>query len=236
MNRIIIVTDLTRFNKPEIVCTAGIDEDSGECIRPMPYLALSECQRLNILPGARLSGDFTPFTDRVGPHQEDYHYKKLKFLGPSNSIEFKNALRRGLYESVEEGFEVTLNDYQKHIPIECGVQRSIITISVHPPEIEIVENPYKPEKIKLNFRDLSGRKFRYITITDLGFHKYALRHHSSKELRKVNSMIKTQEEVYLRIGLSREFQPPNDDRNGYWLQANGIYTFPNYIEEIRCYN
>ena len=236
MNRTIIVTDLTRFNKPEIVCIAGIDEDSGECIRPIPYLELSECQRLNILPGARLIGDFTPFTDRVGPHQEDYRHKKLKFLGPGSSIEFKNALRQGLYESVEEGFEVTLNDNQKHIPIECSVPRSIITISVNPSEIEIVENPYKPEKIKINFRDLSGRKFRYITITDLGFHKHALRHHSNKELEKVNSMIKAQEEVYLRIGLSREFQPPNDDRNGYWLQANGIYTFPDYIEEIRCYN
>jgi hypothetical protein len=236
MNRIIIVTDLTRFHNPKIVCTAGIDEDSGECIRPMPYLALAECKRLNVLPGAKLSGDFTPFPDRVGPHQEDYRYKKLKFLGPSSSIEFKNALRQGLYESVEEGFEVTLNDNQKHIPIEYEVQRSIITVSISPSEIEIVENPYKPEKIKLNFRDLSGRKFGYIPITDLGFHEYALQHHSRNELRKVNSLIKSQEEVYLRIGLSREYQPPNDERNGYWLQANGIYTFPDYIEEIRCYN
>jgi len=236
MNRIIIVTDLTRFNKPEIVCLAGIDQDSGECIRPMPYLVLSECKKLNVLPGAKLSGDFTPFHDRAGPHQEDYRYKKLKFFGPSSSSEFKNALRQGLYESVEEGFEVTLNNNQKHIPIDNDVQRSIITVSIAPSEIEIKEDSYKPGKIKLNFRDSSDRKFGYIPITDLGFHKYALRHHSRKELRKVNSMIKAQEEVYLRIGLSRVFQPPNDERNGYWLQANGIYTFPDYNKEIRCYN
>lgn len=236
MNRIIIVTDLTRFHKPEIVCTAGIDEDSGECIRPMPYLALAECQRLNVLPGAKLSGDFTPSPDRTGPHQEDYLYKKLKFLGPSISSEFKNALRKGLYESVEEGFEVTLNDNQKHIPVDLEVQRSIITVRISPSEIVIKEDSYKPGKIKLNFRDLSGRKFRYISITDIGFHEYALQHHSLNELRKVNSMIKAQEEVYLRIGLSREYQSPHDDRYGYWLQVNGIYTFPDYIEEIRCYN
>ena len=228
MNRIIIVTDLTRFHNPEIVCTAGIDGDSGECIRPMPYLKLSECQRLNILPGAKLSSDFTPSPDRTGPHQEDYRYKKLKFLAPSSSSEFKNALKQGLYGSVEEGFEVTLNDNQKHIPIDSEVKKSIITVSISPTEIEIVENPYKPEKIKLNFRDLSGRKFRYIGITDLGFHKYALQHHSRKELGKINTMIKAQKEVYLRIGLSRKYQPPNDKRSGYWLQANGIYTFPDY--------
>jgi len=236
MNRIIIVTDLTRFHKPEIVCTAGINEDSGECIRPMPYLALSKCQRLNVLPGAKLRGDFTPSPDRAGPHQEVYCCKNLIFLAPSSSGEFKNALRQGLYGSVEEGFEVTLNDYQKHIPIDQKVQRSIITVSISPSEIEIVENPYKPGKIKLNFRDLSGRRFGYIPITDLGFHEYALQHHSRKELGKINSMIKAQKEVYLRIGLSRKYQPRNDERNGYWLQANGIYTFPDYNKEIRCYN
>jgi len=233
MNRIIIVTDLTRLHNPEIVCTAGIDEDSGECIRPMPYLKLSECQRLNVLPGAKLSGDFTPSPDRAGPHQEDYCCKNLKFLSPSSSSEFKNALRQGLYKSLEEGFEVTLNDNQKHIPVDQEVQRSIITVSTSPSEIKIIESSYKPGKIKLNFRDLSGRKFRYISITDIGFHEYALQHHSRNELRKVNSMIKAQEEIYLRIGLSREYQPPNDARNGYWLQANGIYTFPDYNQGYR---
>jgi hypothetical protein len=182
MNRIIIVTDLTRFHNPEIVCTAGIDEITGECIRPMPYLLLSECKRMNVLPGAKLRGDFTPSPDRTGPHQEDYSYERLRFLGPSTSSEFRNALRQGLYGSLEEGFEVMLNDNQKYIPIDSEVQRSIITISVHPSEIEIIENPYKPGKIKLNFCDLSCREFRYIGITDLGFHEYALEHHSRNEL------------------------------------------------------
>jgi len=235
MNCIIIITDLTRFKNPEIVCIAGIDEDSSECIRPMPYITLSECHRLNVLPGAKVSGDFTHSPDRTGPHQEDYRYENLKFLGPSSSREFKNALEQGLYESVEEGFEITLNDNQKHIPIDHEVRRSIITVRISPSDIEIVEDSYKPGKIKLNFRDLSLREFRYIGTTDLGFHEYALRHHSCNELRTINTMIKTQEEVYLRIGLSREYQPPNDNRHGYWLQANGIYTFPDYNKDIRCY-
>jgi hypothetical protein len=235
MNRTIIVTDLTRFRNPEIVCIAGIDENSGECIRPMPYLALSECQRLNVLPGAKLTGSFTPSPDRTGPHQEDYRYERLRFLGPSSSEEFKSALGQGLYESVEEGFEITLRNNQKHIPTDHEVQRSIITARISPSDTEIVEDSYNPGKIKLNFRDQSFSEFRYIGITDLGFHKYALQHHSRNELRTINTMIKAQEEVYLRIGLSREYQPPHDKRKGYWLQVNGIYTFPDYNEEIRCY-
>lgn len=235
MNRTIIVTDLTRFKNPDIVCIAGIDENSGECIRPMDYLKASECRRLNILPGAKLSGDFTPHPDRTGPHQEDYEYKNLHFLGPSSSDEFKNALEQGLYSSVEEGFEIALQDKQKHIPIDHHVKRSIITIHVLPSEMEIVEDSYKPGRIKLNFRDLSSRGFRYIAITDLGFYEYAQQHHSQNELYRINAMIREQEVIYLRIGLGREYQPPDDDRHGYWLQANGIYTFPDYSEEIRCY-
>jgi len=235
MNRTIIVTDLTRFKNLDVVCTAGIDEDSGECIRPMPYLKASECRGLNILPGAKLSGDFTPHPERTGPHQEDYRYKNLGFLGSSSSEEFRNALEQGLYGSVQEGFEIVLEDNQKHIPIDHRVQRSIITIRVPPSEIRIVEDSYKPGRIKLNFCDLSSRRFRYIGISDLGFYEYARQHHSRNELQKINAMIRGQEVVYLRIGLSREYQPPNDDRCGYWLQANGIYTFPDYSGEIRCY-
>lgn len=235
MNRTIIVTDLTRFRDRERVCIAGIDKDSGECIRPMPYVARSECERMNVLPGAKLRGDFTPSPGRTGPHQEDYRYENLRFLGPSSSREFKNALEQHLYESVEEGFEIALNNSQKHIPTNHDVQRSIITVRVPPSGIKIVEDLFRPGKIKLNFRDLSSRELRYIAITDLGFHEYALLHHSHNELRTINGMIRNQEEVYLRIGLSREYQPPHDERNGYWLQVNGIYTFPDYNSEIRCY-
>jgi hypothetical protein len=39
----------------------------------------------------------------------------------------------------------------------------------------------------------------------------------------------------MRIGLSREYTA-TDNRNGYWLQANGIYTFPHFHEGIRGYS
>ena len=37
----IIITDFTRFSNPKIVCTAGIDLTTGQCIRPMPYFDAS---------------------------------------------------------------------------------------------------------------------------------------------------------------------------------------------------
>ena len=234
MKRRIIVTDLTRFKKSDEVCIAGVDCTNGECIRPMPYLKTVKCKKLTILPGAILRGEFTARPDLAGPHQEDYEYSKIQFLGPCTSSDFKDALRRGLFNSVEEGFEITLGDNQKYLPVGHHVLRSIITIIMPPTNIEIIEDGYKPGKIKLNFTDESGRDFRYIPITDLGFHDYAMEHHQTKDLNKLNSYIKDQDEVLLRLGLSRSYKAPNG-KEGYWFQANGIYTFPDFHQGIRSY-
>lgn len=229
----IIVTDLTRFKKQEIVCTAGIDIHTGKCIRPMPYLKASDCKRLNILPGAVLSGEFTPPQQLHGPHQEDMDYEGLKFEGPCTSDEFKGALESSLFPSVGAGFEIDLVESQKFVPIGHPVSRSIVTIKVDPGQLEVVEDAFNPGKIKVIFTDQSGHRFRYLPITDLGFHLFAERHHKSNKLAELNAFISSQSLIYLRIGLGRRWN--NGTMDAYWIQANGIYTFPNYFTEIRSY-
>ena len=234
MNRKIIVTDLTRFTNPGIVCVAGIDPDNGECIRPLPYLESRKRQELNILPGTILQGEFTALANREGPHQEDYQYSSLDFFGLCTSSEFNATLKLALYNSVGEGFQISLQPTQKLIPIGHPIMRSIITISTSPEDIEIVEGYDRPEKIRLNFMDQSGHEFKYIAITDLGFHNHAIKHHEMNDLNALNSSIHDQDEVLLRLGLSRSYRAP-DGREGYWLQANGIYTFLEYRMDIRSY-
>ena len=231
--RTIIVTDLTHFSNKQIVCTAGIDLATYQCIRPMPYLNSIDCKRLNILPGAILRGKFTPISALTGPHQEDMAYEQLTFVGPCNSADFKLALKSCLFNSIRDGFEIELGQSQKHIPIGHQVLRSIITIQVDPNKVEVVEDAYKPGKIKLNFSDHSGHGYRYIGITDLGFHDFAEKHQKANDLHKLNSFIKSQSEIYLRIGLSRRWS--NGRTEGYWIQVNGLYTFPEYLPEIRSY-
>ncbi|MDE0410821.1 MAG: hypothetical protein OXI37_01185, partial [Gammaproteobacteria bacterium] len=73
------------------------------------------------------------------------------------------------------------------------------------------------------------------SITDLGFHSYAENHHQEAgDYEDLNQLLHSQEEIYLRIGLSRYFQAP-DGRAGYWIQVNGIYSFPDYFEIVRQY-
>lgn len=231
--RKIIITDLTRFQNPNIVCTAGTDIESGVCIRPMPYLQTAGCERLNILPGAILRGEFTAMTGLSGPHQEDMRYSKLTFSGPSSSDEFEKALETGLQDSVEEGFELQLNSGQKHVPVGHSVLRSIITLNIDPDSIEIIEDRYNPGKTKIHFVDGSGREFRYLPITDLGLHRYAESHRAANDLERVNAFIKSQPLAYLRVGLSRAWS--NGSINGYWMQVNGVYTFPEFFTGIRSY-
>lgn len=230
----IIVTDLTRFGNKDIVCTAGIDIETGRCIRPMPYLKMSECKRLNILPGSVLEGKFTSSKALAKPHLEDMDYSSLSYLGPCTPEQFLTILENSTCDSVQSGFEIELQERQKHIPTIQAPDVSIITIKVNPTNLEIVPNEYKPGELKIIFTDSDGFQFRYLSITDLGFYQYATKTACKPNgLNTINSFIHNQAAVYLRIGLGRNYKI--GDKEGYWIQVNGIYTFPDYLKEIRSY-
>jgi hypothetical protein len=64
---------------------------------------------------------------------------------------------------------------------------------------------------------------------------YAQRHRESSALAALNEQIATQDEVFLRIGLTRVYKNPQG-KEGFWLQSNGIYTFPSILRYIRSYS
>lgn len=231
----IIITDLTRFSNREILCTAGIDTETGQCIRPMPYLRAARCRELNMLPGAILTGDFSRPLGVDAPHLEDMNYRNLKFHGHCEASEFRQLLVQSAYNSVEEGFETTLEDRQKYIPREFAPPRSLITIQIKSRCVQIVQDQYCKGKVKANITDLSGKKFSFLPITDLGLHAYAENHYQEAgNYFALNHFLHAQREVFIRIGLSRNYVVPNG-RSGYWLQVNGIYSFPNDFELARRY-
>lgn len=233
MKRSIIITDLTRFGEGKpIVCAAGIDPTSGECNRPLPYLPFSEFTRLGIFPGGILSGEFIPEPSRKAPHTEDSRCKNLQFLGPCSSADFKSVLTGSAAASIEDGFGIALPAGAKVIPPTSPPPRSIITIRVSPQSVAIVEDGYKPGKIRIHFTDGAGKRHRFFSIADLGFHDYAQRHRESGALGVLNEAIAAQDEVFLRIGLGRAFKN-SQGTEGFWMQANGIYTFPAKLSYIR---
>lgn len=231
----IIITDLTRFSNREILCTAGIDTETGQCIRPMPYLKTDRCRELNMLPGAILTGDFTRPQNVEAPHVEDMNYNNLTYNGQCESEEFRSLLANSAHRTIEEGFGVELEQRQKHIPPESAPGRSLITIKVTPHGVRIVPDQYNQNKIKAHITDASGREYSFLSVTDLGLHSYAENHYNEAgNYADLNNLIHSQEEVYVRIGLSRFYEAPNG-RAGFWVQVNGIYSFPDYFETARRY-
>jgi len=230
-----VVTDLTRFNNRDQVCTALIDVETGRCVRPLPYFPYSLMRQHRVLPGAIFGGNFTPRAVRPAPHVEDCDYQGLQLVRPATRDEFFDVLTRSAHPDVANGFEFQFDqEYQKVLPPTYRGPRSIITIPVSPREIEIVQDRYDETKIKIHFADASGRSFRYMPITDLGFSDYARAHHEAGELAGLNAHVSNSDQVYLRVGLSRSYRAPNETE-GFWMQVNGVYTFPEKLDLVRGY-
>jgi hypothetical protein len=227
-----IVTDLTRFSNTIEVCTALIDTQTGICYRPLPYFSNETCKKHNLHPGGVFSGNFK-LKGAEAPHIEDAAYSGLEYHGPCSKDDFQAVLNLTLVESISEGFSYNFEYKQKHLPLEEKPDRSIITIKVAPHHIEILEDQYKPGKIKCSITDSDGHYYGYLAITDRGFFDYAQTHRDKGTLDELNHFLSSQDEIYLRIGLSRAHKV--GERNGYWLQVNGIYTFPDFLEKIRTY-
>lgn len=206
----LIITDLTRFNNNREVCTAGIDMNTGRCIRPMPYLSVADCEKLNIEPGAILKGKFSTIRSLTGPHQEDMNHTGLQFVGPCDTSSFKQALEHGLVNNVEEGFGLPLPNGHRCIPHTHHLDRSIISISVDPRTISLTEDDRFPpqKKLKLRFTDSSGNTFRNAPIADRGFHENAKKCQEEGNIEKINNLINSQEVAILRIGLARRWAQP----------------------------
>ena len=231
-----VVTDLTRFSSgnPD-VCTALIDMETGACVRPMPYFKFDAVKKHCVLPGAIFTGGFTPSAGRSAPHVEDCGYSDLKFHGPATGVQFRDALNKSLHSAVATGFNAQLTFGQKVLPLSSPPPRSIVTIKVSSTDIEIVPDLYNDRKIKIHFRDESGFQFRFMPITDLGFHDHASAHRNAGDLNIINEHLQSSDEIFLRVGLSREHTSP-DGRCGYWIQVNGIYTFPSKLNLVRGYS
>ena len=228
----IVVTDLTRFQNQNLLCLAGINPEDGKCIRPTPYLQSDHCLQQNILPGARLTGYFQPKVSEA-PHLEDRYCTDLKKNGCCSYMEFYSILSETRSPSLCAGFGVNLEADQKYFKHDHPPQKSIITIEVDPDDITILNDQYSSGRLKCIFTDVAGNEFRYISVTDYSFSEFAEKEWTDDfAIQDLNDFLMSQKTIMLRIGLTRRYCSP-DGRDGYWIQVNGIYSFPEIYCRIR---
>lgn len=235
----IIVTDLTRFSNKDLLCLAGLTEDGKDCIRPLlttspGYLTYSQCKKLNVLPGTILEGTFTTPKEISPPHTEDRNFTNLKMVGTASSDEFRALLETSSTVSIKNGFgsETQITDKVLKEP----PAKSIITLKINPTDFQVVLTKINnEEKIRAHLTDGDGVKLKFLSITDLGFFDNVGQARARRtNAEEITEFIHNQDELYIRLGLSRWFKSPQKIE-GYWMQVNGIYTFPEYDRVVRSY-
>jgi hypothetical protein len=198
------------------------------------YLPFDWVKENGMQPGSVLEGSFSK-TKAEKPHIEDRIADIRRCLPQVSSDDFLEILEQSAVSTIEEGFGALPNNrvFPRGAPPPC----SIITLEVSSPknQLRIVEDRNDKTKIKAFVTDVSGYEMAWVPITDLGFHDHAVRlKEEDPGLRKLNSFLQRQEILYLRIGLSRAYRP-GEGRDGYWIQLNGIYSFPEYRTDLRVY-
>eukprot|EP00388_Colpodella_angusta_P010317 GDKJ01026927.1.p1 GENE.GDKJ01026927.1~~GDKJ01026927.1.p1 ORF type:complete len:240 (-),score=-10.84 GDKJ01026927.1:72-791(-) len=239
MIKSIVITDLTRFNTNEKVCIAGFDSNNL-CIRPMRYLTQQEAKDLMVVPGTILRADFSPIPNPERPHKEDHFWKNPRNMGSVTSDDFLSLLERTNVGSIASGFGAVIEDGQKHIDIGLAgeITSSIITLEIPPGNLQLVRDLRDGTKIKVHIEDNSGFDMEYLSLTDLGYFLHFQGRDLGQALIEENHFIHSQERLFVRLGLGRVHKVEDRKglfRNGFWVQVNGIYTFPDYNVDLRSY-
>lgn len=162
--------------------------------------------------------------EAVNPHIEDaIDSGSLDYSRTAHTDYFKEILEWTLSESIADGFEINFAG-EKYIPADENAKCSLITVKVEPDCLKLSEDGYKQGRIRATVTDSTGSSYENLSVTDRGFPNYSNENEASRTLPEIQKSILSQEEIYLRLGVSRRYR--NRWRDGYWLQVNGIYMFP----------
>ena len=229
------ITDVTRMSAPR-VCVAGYDEHN-QCVRPILRNAPIdesdlECPGGLIAPFAEVEYDLTP-APGTPPHVEDsiYNPAGVRWLRWLTESERHALLRATCWPRVDDAFGAPLVNISSHFVRMGSGARSLVTIQVRgAPYVQLLTREGK-QKARLHFRDSTNRLYD-LPITDLTWLYFAavqgrfagadattLEPHLNRLLNK--------EVIFVRLGLTREYPAGSHQ---CWLQVNGIYTFPDYLD------
>lgn len=241
----LIVTDLTRFKDPTIVCLAGINPETGECIRPMinrngkaSYLSFASVKERKVIPGSCIEGDFTKTANAHAPHVEDYETTgQITLTEPATGAAFKNVLEMSSHTSMLGAFGQLPVD-RLFSPINPPPV-SIVTLKLESPKTQfrlIIDTGFGARKFKAHITDGKGFQMTYMPVTDLGYSDHISKiQEQDPLLSELNGFLQAQECLYLRVGLGRRYAA-NPERDGFWVQLNGIYSFPSQRKDLRIYD
>ena len=236
MKQQLLITDFTRMRSGH-VCVVGLDEQ-GRCIRPAEPRIHEQLAKQDgkfcIYPSAIIEFDiFAPRPEP--PHTEDHIFDlfSIRFLRRATAHEWQDRLKRSLSPNVAAIFEQPIQHEKGYFVADGTGARSVGTVRAR----GIVKAVYGPANFdqgawdyRLQFYDEAGQ-FYSLKITDLTWHLYCDAQRGpdrqpAEIAAELTRLLKSRK-VLLRIGLSRGWA---EHRGRCYLQINGVYTSPDYLE------
>ena len=235
MKKEIIITDLSKMHGGR-VCIFGIDDDKNH-IRPViPYSGVKESYLFDgeghqiIKPFAKIEFDFFDPLPKP-PHTEDWVINtgyRPRLTGFLSEKERKKLLESILDGFVKEIFGAEIHEGRYTNPGEG--RRSLGTIKV----ANVLDVNYSMKEggkyqYRITFSDMSEEIYN-LQVTDCAFREYCdtQRIQIGKNPGSIKDELRrklNQSDLFLRVGLTRLF------KGVHWLQASGLYAFPDYREK-----
>jgi len=236
------ITDLTRMSGNR-VCIAGVTNDY-RTIRPeFEHSVITEdwlfdqAGNIVIRPFARVRLDLLKNCPQP-PHTEDWLVRPDVKLseGLLSLDERKELLQRIVDPNVAAIFGVEIQHEPGYFMRENEGSRSLGTVKVARLD-DVTHHCYDGKwDYRISFTDRAGENYR-LSVTDLAFRVYVdyLRETQGVDCDQIGYLLERQFQkstVFLRIGLAR----PTWAKHPHccFLQINGIYSFPDYLEG-RCF-
>lgn len=228
-----IITEVTAMSADN-VCIVGYDSLASDCIRPvLPARQLKreflfQNGKLVIYPGAKVSFNFIDHRPRQ-PHIEDYtfHEDSLRYEGPASLQEWEDILQ----ETAVTSFSRLFPKLKDRCVQPGSPGPSLGTLSpLYIPSLTCEHYPNKPgeHSLRMFITDKNSRVEKRVKINDLAFTSFfnaTLKNAEGaceKAIDILNEELNAKGKIYLRLGLTREFE------RWCWLQVNGIHAFPDF--------
>lgn len=234
MKKTIVLVDITKLHGGKC-CVAGVcREEGGRLYRlSSPYVTREFVNEHGWKVGTELSGVFEKEVNAGKIHCEDSFW---------NAAETGNVCVGGDLKTIFEGscVESLRNDLGivgKGTPVNEFVPhgRSIVTVVPQYISRQICSpfNPGGKPSIKLAFT-AGGMNLKYIPITDVRFY------HDDGSIDEnavavaqghIRAFGRDEEELFVRVGITRAYDPKQQNDLKYWTQIDGLHFFKKNTNE-----
>jgi hypothetical protein len=236
-----VVTDVARMRSG--VCIAGCSPDGKQSIRPVlasgggiPWSLLRPSHDVVVEPFSVIEIDLRQAAPEA-PHVEDMIIDgsgNIQIIGSLDETERRALLQRQCSPKIENLFGTEIVN-RKFVRPGTGA-RSLGTVGIRRVSyVDLGLNASDRQQFRITFNDNAQTRYR-LTVTDIAFRRLAdqLCDRFGEDQRAslwLKDQINHASLIYLRIGLSRAFDPQHGSDQNCYLMATGIYTFPNYLDQ-----